>query len=120
MSVRVTYKPIKEIVILEAIRYSSVEDFVRSLEPALKAGQPVVLLWAEGIVLQHSPLPPTTEFLVKEHIKGRVYWSHVAYAPMPKYESTIKVGALEIPIIKAEAPALIEAARWLKARAGGR
>jgi len=59
-----------------------------------------MLNWANGIVFLVSPYPDS-DIIMKRHWRGTIYFSSVVFAPMPKYESAIKlsVGVGEIPMI---------------------
>ncbi|MBS7610148.1 hypothetical protein KEJ36_05830 [Candidatus Bathyarchaeota archaeon] len=113
--VDIIYQPIKEIVIMEHVSYPSPEKLALNLAVAIRAGQPAVLHWAEGVVFIHFPLPTTTEFIMKHFLDGRVYWSSVAYAPMPSFRQIVKVDTMEIPVLDVTAnPNLRKVAQWLK------
>jgi len=72
------------------------------------------------VTFSYSLLPPTTDSLIKEFLEGRIYWTDVVFALMPEYESSIKVGTLDIPVIDVTPnPILREAAKWMKAGARG-
>jgi len=108
-------RPPKELVILECTRYPSVEALSRVVGVIISAGESVILKWAEGVVFSYSPVAPSTDFLVDEYVKGRVFWSDVVYAIMLEYKQTIRVGTLDIPVIDVSPnPIISEAARWLK------
>ena len=63
-----------------------------------------------GIVIQGWAL--------ENYLKGKMIWSSVNFALMPKYTPSIKVGGLEIPVINvSHHPVLREAAKWLKEHA---
>jgi hypothetical protein len=113
--VEIIFQPIKEIVIMEHVSYPSPEKLALNLAVLIRAGQMAVLHWAEGIVFVHFPLPTTTELLMKHFLDGRVYWSSVAYAPMPSYKQIVKVDSMEIPVIDVTAnPNLRKVALWLR------
>jgi hypothetical protein len=113
--VEIIFQPIKEIVIMEHVSYPSPEKLALNLAVLIRAGQMAVLHWAEGIVFVHFPLPTATELLMKHFLDGRVYWSSVAYAPMPSYKQIVKVDSMEIPVIDVTAnPNLRKVALWLR------
>jgi hypothetical protein len=108
-------RPPKELIILECTHYPSVEALSKIAAIVISTGESVVLKWAEGVVFTYSPIAPSTELLVDEYIKGKVYWSDVIYAIMPEYKQSIRVSTLDIPIIDVSPnPLLCEAARWMK------
>jgi hypothetical protein len=113
--VEIVCSPPKQLVILECTQYPSIEDLSKTIATIIRVGQPVILKWAEGVTFSHSLLPPTTDSLMKEFLEGRVYWTDVVFAMMPKYKSSIKEGTLDIPVIDVSPnPILREAAKWMK------
>jgi len=108
-------KPPKQLVILECTRYPSLEALARVVAVIVSSGESLILKWAEGVVFSYSPIAPSTELLLDEYVKGKVYWSDVVYALMPEYKQTIRVSTLDIPVIDVSPnPLLSEAARWMK------
>jgi len=108
----------KELVILECTRYPSLEALSKVVAVIISAGESVILKWAEGVVFSYSPVSPSTDFLLDEYVKGRLFWSDVVYAFMPEYRQAIRVGTLDIPVIDVSPnPLLSEAARWMKKQA---
>jgi len=108
----------RELVILECTRYPSVEALSRIVAVVMGSGESVILKWAEGVVFSYSPISPSTELLVDEYVKGRVFWSDVVYALMPDYKQSIRVGTYDIPVIDVSPnPLLSEAAKWMKKQA---
>lgn len=59
---------------------------------------------------------PLSEAIVKDRIKGIVYWNHVSYTRMDQYQSEYRLEFHTIKIIRATAPALIDAARALRTK----
>lgn len=112
--IKITYRPIKEIVILERISHT-LESLLGVVEALIRAGQPAPpLCWAEGIIFLRTGLPYTRAVL-EERLKGTVFWEAVSYASMPEYKPIVKVAGVEIPVIDASVnPILREVARWLK------
>ncbi len=111
-------RPPKRLVILECTRYPSLEALARVVAIIISTGESIVLRWAEGVVFSYSPIPPSTELLLDEYVKGNVYWSDVVYAIMPEYKQTIRVSTLDVPVIDVSpSPLLSETARWMKKQA---
>ena len=55
---------------------------------------------------------------MEKYLEGRIYWSSVNFALMPKYAPSIKVSGLEIPVVNvSEHPVMRETARWLREQA---
>jgi len=118
--VEIVCSPPKQLVILECTQYPSIEALSKTVATIIRVGQPLILKWAEGVTFSYSLLPPTTDSLMKEFLEGRIYWADVVFALMPEYESSIKVGTLDIPVIDVTPnPILREAAKWMKAGARG-
>jgi len=111
-------RPPKQLIILECTRYPSVEALSKVVAIIISSGESIILKWAEGVVFSYSPIAPSTDLLLDEYVKGRVYWSDVVYALMPEYKQTIRVGTLDIPVIDVSPnPSLSEAARWMRRQA---
>jgi len=115
--VKVIYKPVKEVVILEYFQFSR-NALDQMFARLIHSGLPVMAQWAEGLIFIYFPLAPETDELMENYLKGRVFWSSVHFALMPKYSPSIKVGGLEIPVLDVSGhPVLAEVARWLKKHA---
>ena len=115
--VKIIYRPPKEIVILDYFQFSK-ENLSQMFARAIHSGLPVVAYWAEGILFIYFPLMPDTNDLMDSYLKGRIYWSSVNFALMPKYAPSIKVSGLEIPVVNvSEHPVMRETAKWLRKQA---
>jgi len=113
--VEIVCNPPKQLIILECTRYPSLEGLAKVIAVIISAGESVILKWAEGVAFMYTHLQPTTEDLMSELLKGRVYWTEVYYAEMPEYKQTIRVGTLDIPVIDVSPnPLLRDAAKWMK------
>ncbi len=114
--VKVTFKPWEEVIIHESIYYS-LEDLIKLSSIGVgPGGLASPLRWAEGIVFRSSPMPPTDE-VVKETLQGKIHWSAVEWALMPKYKDVIPIREInaKIPIINVSATAILcEVAKVLK------
>lgn len=115
--VKIIYRPAKEIIILDFFQFSRNaldQMFARLIHSSL----PVMAQWAEGLIFIYFPLAPDTDELMENYLKGRIFWSSVNFALMPKYSPSIRVGGLEIPVLDvSNHPILSEVARWLKKHA---
>ena len=108
-------QPPKQLIILECTRYPSLEALSKVVAVIISAGESLILKWAEGVVFSYSPIAPSTDLLLDEYAKGKVYWSDVVYALMPEYKQTIRVSTLDIPVIDVSPnPLLSEVAKWMK------
>ena len=114
--VTVTYSPIKEVVVMEYIKYQSPEELLKNL--ILPPGQPAVLYWAEGVVFHPIPLLPNNDKIIEELIKGRVYWSIVSFAEMPQYSGMLAAdkGPEALVVNVSRSRVLRSVAKWLSER----
>jgi ABC-type enterochelin transport system permease subunit len=115
-SVNIKYEPFKEIVIMEQTRFNTPDDMAR-FTSVIAGGKLAGLYWAEGVVFLYFPLPPSNTAVAKMLIEsGKVYWTFVGYALMPRYLTTIETKEkMIIPVIDISANSLLSrVARWLK------
>jgi len=113
--VEIVCNPPKQLIILECTHYPTIDALAKVIAVVISAGESVILKWAEGVAFMYTHLQPTTEDLMSELLKGRVYWSEVFFAEMPEYKQTIRVGTLDVPVIDVSPnPLLSDAARWMK------
>lgn len=113
----IEFKEIKKIIVLEEVRYSSEEEFYKAVIKDVSPDFPVMVSWAEGVVFRHTPIPTDLEEFAKRYAdEGVVYWSNVMYARKEEYEEEKEIEMHTIKIIKAPAPALIDAAKALRKR----
>lgn len=111
--VKISHMPAKELVILEMVEYG-IQELAETCALLIEAGRPVILNWAEGIAFHHQPLPFNTKELMKDRMRGRIYWASVIYSEMPEYQQALKVGTRDIPVVATPNPVLKQVARWLK------
>lgn len=100
-------------VIFEVVEYG-LEKLAETCAILGSFGRPVILNWAEEVVFYHNPLPLNNKDLLKERMKGRIYWANLFYALMPVYKPSLKVGARDIPVIVTPNPILKKVAEWIK------
>ena len=110
---RISYMPVKELVVLEMAVYS-LQELAETCALIIEAGRPIILNWSEGIVFHHTPLPFNTKELMEERLDGRIFWASVIFAEMPEYQSRIKVSTRDIPVLATPNPVLRQVASWLK------
>jgi hypothetical protein len=114
--VTIKYEPFREIVIMEQTRFTSPDDMAR-FTSVIAGGKLAGLYWAEGVVFLYFPLPPSNAAVARMLIEnGKVYWTYVGYALMPKYQLTIETKEkMIVPVIDISTnPLLSKVARWLK------
>lgn len=105
----------EELVILEMVEYE-LRKLAETCALLIDSGRPTILSWAEGVAFHHQPLPFNTKELLKERMKGRIYWASVIFAGMPNYMSSLKVGPRDIPVLATPNPVLAQVASWLKGK----
>src|SRR4030065_547057 len=114
--VSVKYEPFKEIVIMEKTQFPTPDDIAR-FTSVIAGGKLAGLYWVDGVVFLYFPLPASNQAVAKALLdSGRVYWTFVGYALMPKYEPTIETKEeMIIPVVDMSAdPVLKNVAQWLK------
>jgi hypothetical protein len=114
--VTVKYAPFKEIVIMERTRFSTPEEIAR-FTSIIAGGKLAGLYWVDGVVFLYFPLPASTTSVAKALIEnGRVYWTFVGFALMPKYEQTIETKEkMIVPVINISSDTVLQkVAEWLK------
>ena len=114
--VAISYSPFKEIVILEKTRFNTPEDIAR-FTSVIAGGKLAGLYWVDGVVFLYFPLPASTTVVAKELLEnGKVYWTFVGYALMPKYAQVIETKEkMIVPVVDISSdPILRKVAQWLK------
>ena len=72
--------------------------------------------WANGVAFAHSGMPPTDD-VIKEQLQGRVHWSSLQFAFMPKHQPLIiiKEGNIRIPVLDLSDNVIFrDMAEWIK------
>ncbi len=116
VEVAVRYEPFKEIVVMEKTKFASAEEIAR-FTSVLAGGKLAGLYWVDGVVFLYFPLPASNQAIAKALIdSGKVYWTFVGYALMPKYEPTIETKEkMIVPVVDISADATLKSvAQWLK------
>ena len=114
--VAITYSPFKEIVILEKTRFNTPEEIAR-FASVIAGGKLAGLYWVDGVVFLYFPLPASTTIVAKELLEnGKVYWTFVGYALMPKYAQTIETKEkMIVPVVDISTDSILrKVAQWLK------
>jgi len=114
--VKITYEPFKEVVIKEYTCFEKIEDLIYIFAQLRASGAPVSLSWANGIVFVYGVLPPDTDQIMDEFLKGRVYWVDVAFAAMPEYKPVLETKEkIQVPIVNLSSnPIIRQVTEWLK------
>jgi hypothetical protein len=119
---KITYEPFEEVIVKEYTRYENLQNLLYIFAQFRASGQPVSLNWAKGVVFTHAALPPSTDQLMEEFLKGRFYIVNANFALMPEYKQVIHYTTPEgqqipIPVVNAsDSKTLCEIAEWLKAQ----
>jgi hypothetical protein len=114
--VTIKYEPFKEIVIMEKTRFPTAEDMAR-FTSVIAGGKLAGLYWAEGVVFLYFPLPPSNAAVARMLVEnGKVFWTFVGYALMPRFLPTIETKEkMIVPVIDISTnPLLNHVAKWLK------
>jgi hypothetical protein len=118
---KITYEPIKEIIVKEYVRYENIQNLLFIFAQLRSSGQPVSLNWAKGVVFAFTPLAPSTDQLMEDFLKGRLYIASTSFALMPDYKEVVNYispeGKIPVPVVNASDNAGdCEIAEWLKAQ----
>lgn len=101
---------------MEKTRFNTAEEIAR-FTSVIAGGKLAGLYWVDGIVFLYFPLPASTTAVAKALLEnGRVYWTFLGYAPMPKYAQTIETKEkMIVPVVDISSdPILRKVAQWLK------
>ena len=114
--VKITYEPIKEIVVKEYIRFQKVEDLIYIFAQLRAGGAPVSLSWANGLVFVYSQLLPENDMVLEDFLQGKVYWTNVSFAEMPQYKPIVETKErVQVPILNASSsPTIVKVMEWLR------
>lgn len=101
------------------VKFDRITDLLYAAAQLRAVGQPVALNWAEGVVFIHVPLEPTTDKLVEDFKKGRLYCVGANFALMDEYQPFLiyksQQGEIPVPILNASSSKMLsDLAKWLK------
>ena len=120
--VKIKYEPFEEIVVKDYVHYENIQHLLYIFAQLRASGTPVSLNWAKGVIFAHAPLPPSTDQLMEDYLKGRLHIISVSFALMPEYKEVVSYKSpqreeIPIPVINAsDSKALCEFAEWLKSQ----
>ena len=84
--VKITYSPIKEVVVHEVVRVD-MDDLLRGrITPAVT----LPLYWCDGVLFTFNSMPMTRD-LVRDYLQGIIHWMEVHYCEMKKYEPVLEL-----------------------------
>jgi len=100
---------------MEKTKFSNAEEIAR-FTSVIAGGKLAGLYWVDGVVFLYFPLPAANQTVAKALLDGRVYWTFIGYALMPKFEPTIETKEkMIIPVVDISADAVLKSvAQWLK------
>ena len=112
--VSIIHAPPQEIVVTGLTSFASQQNLASMIAFVMNvSGQPMALYWAEGVVFLADFVEP--DALPEEYVKGRIYASNVSHAPMAKYNNSIRIANVEVPVIDVSSNiALRDLARWIR------
>ena len=114
--VTVKYEPFKQIVIMEKTRFTTSEELAR-FTSVIAGGKLAGLYWVDGVVFLYFPLTASNQAVARALLEsGRVYWTFVGFALMPKYQPTIETKEkMIVPVVDISADTILKSvAAWLK------
>lgn len=107
----------KEIVVVDYTQYPTPDDLAEDMAMAMKMGQPIALLWTEGVVFVPAMASMESDKMTEEFLNGRSYWHSITFAPMPNYAQVLRVRGVEVPVVNVSHNAnMRDVARWLKSK----
>jgi len=116
--VKISYSPIKEVVIHEAVHVAR-DDLLRGR--VTPAGN-MPLYWCNGLLFTFNSMPMTRD-LVRDYLEGKIHWMEVHYTEMRKYEPIVELddeqykAIMKIRVIDTSMSALhSEVTKWLGSR----
>jgi hypothetical protein len=96
--VTIIHSPPDQIVVTGLTSFTSQQNLASMIAFVMNvSGQPLALYWAEGVVFLADFVEP--EALPEEYVKGKIYASNISHAPMAKYNNSIRVANVEVPVI---------------------
>ena len=112
--VSIIHSPPQEIVVTGLTSFASQQNLASMIAFVMNvSGQPMALYWAEGVVFLADFVEP--DALPDEYVKGRIYASNVSHAPMAKYNTSIRIANVEVPVIDVSSNvALRDLAKWIR------
>jgi hypothetical protein len=114
--VTVKYEPFKQIVIMEKTHFTTSEELAR-FTSVIAGGKLAGLYWVDGVVFLYFPLPASNQAVARALLEsGRVYWTFVGFALMPKYQPTIETKEkMIVPVVDISADSILKSVEaWLK------
>jgi len=120
--VKIKYEPVEEIIVKEYVRFKDLQNLLYIFAQLRASGSPVSLSWAKGVIFTHVVLPPSTDQLMEDYLKGRLYIMNASFALMSEYKEVVLYESpqreqIPIPVLNSsDNKALCELAEWLKSQ----
>jgi hypothetical protein len=97
--VKVTFKPMEEVIIHESVQYSE-EALVKLITINVNPGaRTAPLTWAKGVVFTYILLlPDTSEAVASDLLGGKIHFFNVQWTLMPEYKKEIEVEDTKVTI----------------------
>jgi hypothetical protein len=97
--VKVTFKPIEEVIIHDSVHYP-LETLVKLTTINVNPGaRTAPLTWAKGVAFSFiSLLPDTSETVAEDLLEGKIHWFNVEWTIMPQYQKEIEVEQTKVTI----------------------
>lgn len=113
--ISIRYEPFKEIIVMNYVKFPSVDDLVRFANISA-GGKTVGVYWANGVVFIYYPLSGTNTVAKSIMEERKAYWTFVGFALMPEYKSIVETREKIIaPVIDMSgSPVFQRVAEWLK------
>jgi hypothetical protein len=112
----VEYRPLTKIVVLDVLKLDAQDLFNRVAGLRMNQGG-TMLNWVDGIVFLAFPADIRLDEVKEQSTKGVVYFATVLYAAQPTYQSSVKVGAYQIPVLnQTKSRTFKSLVHWLKNR----
>lgn len=84
--VKISYSPIKELVVHEAVKV----DYDDLLRERITPQGNMPLYWCDGILFSFTSMPMSDD-LIKDYLNGTIHWMEVHYTEMKKYEQMVSL-----------------------------
>jgi hypothetical protein len=116
--VKIKYEPVEEIIVKEYVRFKDLQNLLYIFAQLRASGSPVSLSWAKGVIFTHVVLPPSTDQLMEDYLKGRLYIMNASFALMSEYKEVVLYESpqreqITIPVLNSsDNKALCELAEW--------
>jgi hypothetical protein len=115
--VKISFDPIKEVVIHEFVQLD-MDDLLR--ERVTPAGT-LPLLWCDGMLYSFQSMPMTRD-IIKDYLMGKIHWAEVHYTKMDRYQQVMNLndehfgsGEMKIRVIDTTKSQLHKSfVKWLK------